>query len=112
MQDVFPINLKLKKVQTERNGLKVKELASERFNYTSNPYSDSNSKISSFMDVNPLLTDEKSTFRNITARSNNAPTKIDVHSKVNNDEIQEYCDRISKMVNLMESSIDSNPFNE
>jgi hypothetical protein len=61
---------KVRPVWTERDGT-----FKDGFNYTSNLCSDSNSKISSYMNINPLLTDEKSTFRNITARSNNLTNK-------------------------------------
>ena len=112
IKESFRANYKVKPVLTERNGNKFTELVSDRFGYTSNPWTDSNSKISSYMGVNPLLTDEKSTFRNITNRSNNMTGKKESQYVITNHEIQDYWDRISKMVHMMDSSIDSNPFNE
>ena len=110
-KDTFRTNYNVKPILTERNGNKL-ELATDRFNNTSNPWTDSNSKISSYIGMNPLLTDEKSTFRNITNRSNNMTNKKENQCIITNHEIQDYWDRISKMVHLMDSSVDSNPFNE
>jgi hypothetical protein len=65
----FRIN-KLKQIWTERDAK-----CTDKFNQTNYLGSDSNSKISSYINVNPLLSDEKSTFRNVTNRSHNL-TKI------------------------------------
>lgn len=111
-KEAFPLQQKLRQVWTERDTKRKTEPTNDCLNYTGHLGSDSNSKISSYMNVNPLLTDEKSTFRGITARSNLFTNRKDTQRKVHNEEIQDYCDRISKMVNMMDESCDSNPFQD
>lgn len=72
---------------------------------------ETNSKASSYMNINPLLTDEKSTFRNITAQSNGLTNRGKPQPSFRNN-VQDYCDRTSKIVHLMNSSSESDPFED